>query len=290
MFGSGAHCVRRFASRYMLMTAAAYDRLLSAAGRGGTSCAQFVQRVLPLVAALAVGAAASSGCTALSVGVSDPVPVSRLVAASQGYATGQYRLAPGDQLTMRAYYNPQLDEDVQVRPDGKISLSLIGELAAAGKTPTELSNEITKAYAQYFVKPTAVVLVRQFSGYRVFTSGELRTPGQFSLLTGASTVLDSIAASGGLTEDGTLRSVILIRRLPNQPRPLVAELNLADALSGDDPAQDVTLMPNDFVYVPRSGMADFNAAMQQYLFRNLNLSTSAGFSASYNLNPQEVTR
>jgi polysaccharide biosynthesis/export protein len=236
-----------------------------------------------LFATVCVCTAAVSGCTALAVSVSDPVPVSKLVAASKGYGPQQYRLAPGDQLTMRAYYNPQLDEDTQVRPDGYISLSLIGELMAAGKTATELSADITKAYSQYFVKPTAVVIVRQFTGQRVFTSGELRTPGQFSLLTGASTVLESIAASGGLTEDGTLTSVILIRRLPNQGRPMVAELNLADALSGDDPTQDVTLMPNDFVYVPRSGMADFNAAMQQYVFRNLNLSTSVGFSASYNL-------
>ena len=68
----------------------------------------------------------------------------------------------------------------------------------------------------------------------------------------------------------------------------VAELNLADALSGEDPAQDVALMPNDFVYVPRSGAADFNYALQQYFYRILNLSTSAGVSASYNLNPTVV--
>jgi hypothetical protein len=81
-----------------------------------------------------------------------------------------------------------------------------------------------------------------------------------------------------------LTHVILIRRLPNQQQPMVARLDLADALSGEDPGQDVTLMPNDFVYVPKSGAADFNLAMQQYVFRNLNLSTSAGVGANYNLN------
>ena len=192
---------------------------------------------------------------------------------------------PGDQLTMRCYYNPQLDEDVQVRPDGNISLSLVGEIRAAGRTAAELSGEITRSYAQYFVKPTAVVIVRQFSSHRVFTAGEVRTPGQFSLLTTARTVLDSIAASGGVTPQGTLTHVILIRRLPNQTKPMVAELNVADALSGADASQDVTLMPNDFVYVPRSGAADFNEAMQLYVFRNLNLSTSASASASYSLTP-----
>jgi polysaccharide export outer membrane protein len=223
------------------------------------------------------------GCTELSVGVSRPTPLSQFMAASRS-ATGQvYRLVPGDQLTTRFYFNPQLDEDLLVRPDGNISLSLIGEMRAVGKTAGELSAEITKAYAQYFVKPTAVVIVRQFTSYRVFTSGELRNPGQFSLLTGARTVLDSLAASGGVTDNGTLTHVILIRRLPTQQHPMVAELDLADALSGEDPSQDVVLMPNDFVYVPKSGAAGFNLAMQQYLYRNLNLANSVGVSVGYQI-------
>jgi polysaccharide export outer membrane protein len=220
------------------------------------------------------------GCTELTVSVVKPTPLNKLVELSRPYTSLTYRLMPGDQITMRCYYNPQLDEDIQVRPDGNISLSLVGEIHAAGKTAADLSQEITKGYAQYFVKPTAVVIVRQFTGNRVFTAGEVRTPGQFSLLTSARTVLESISASGGLTTEGTLTHVILIRRLPTQARPMVAELNLADALSGDDPSQDVSLMPNDFVYVPRSGAADFNAAMQQYVFRNLNLSTSVGVSTA----------
>jgi protein involved in polysaccharide export with SLBB domain len=242
-----------------------------------------VQRLL-LTAAIAFGVcAAGQGCTALSVGVSNPIPISRFIQVSNAYKAQSYRLMPGDQLTMRAYYNPQLDEDVQVRPDGNISLSLLGDIRAAGKTAAELSAEITKGYAEYFVKPTAVVIVRQFTGYRVFTAGELRTPGQFSLLTGASTVLEAISASGGVTELGTLTSIILVRHLPGQANPMVAELDVSEALSGDDPRQDVTLMPNDFVYVPRSGMADFNEALQQYLYRNLNLTTSASFGVGYNL-------
>jgi polysaccharide export outer membrane protein len=239
-------------------------------------------RTSPLLLAVAV-LLGLPGCTALSVGVSNPTPISRFIQVSQAYRSQTYRLRPGDQLTMRAYYNPQLDEDVQVRPDGNISLSLLGDIQAAGKTASELSAEITKGYAQYFVKPTAIIIVRQFTGYRVFTAGELRTPGQFSLLTGASTVLEAISASGGVTDRGTLTNVILVRHLPGQAQPMVAELDISEALSGDDPRQDVTLMPNDFVYVPRSGMADFNEALQQYIYRNLNLSTSAGFSVGYTI-------
>jgi polysaccharide export outer membrane protein len=225
----------------------------------------------------------AEGCTETSVGVSRATPLAKFLSASRAATPQAYKLVPGDQLTTRFYFNPQLDEDLQVRPDGNISLSLIGELRAIGKTAAELSSEITKAYAQYFVKPTAVVIVRQFTGYRVFTAGELRNPGQFSLITGARTVLESLAASGGVTDTGTLTHVILIRHLPTLREPMVAELDVADALSGADPSQDVALMPNDFVFVPRSGAADLNLALQQYFFRNLNLSTGATFGAAYNI-------
>lgn len=236
-------------------------------------------RILGVVAWLA--ALAASGCTELSVGVSRPTPLAEFLAHSRASVAQVYRLVAGDQVTARFYYNPQLDEDLQIRPDGNISLSLIGEVRAAGKTPAELSAEITNAYAQYFVKPTAVVIVRQFTGHRVFTAGELRNPGQFSLVTGARTVLEGLAASGGVTETGTLTHVILVRRLPSMKAPMVAELDLAAALSGNDPTQDVELMPNDFIFVPRSGAANVNLAMQQYLFRNLNLSTGVNAGASY---------
>jgi protein involved in polysaccharide export with SLBB domain len=241
---------------------------------------------LPLLMWLALisVSASTSACTALSVSVSRPTPLSQFLAQSRAAVTQVYRLTAGDQLTARFYYNPQLDEDFQVRPDGNISLSLIGELRAAGKTPNELSTEITNAYAQYFVKPTAVVIVRQFTGHRVFAAGELRNPGQFNLVTGARTVLEGLAATGGVTETGTLTEVILIRRLPTMKEPMVAELDLSDALSGDDPTQNVELMPNDFIFVPRSGAANVNLAMQQYIFRNLNLSTGINAGASYFIN------
>jgi hypothetical protein len=144
---------------------------------------------------------------------------------------------------------------------------------------------VTKAFARYFVKPAAVVIVRQFTGHRVFTAGQVRRPSRLSIVTGAHTVLESLSASGGVTDDGSLTHVFLIRRLPNQPRPLVAELDLVAALSGEDLSQDVALMPDDYIFVPRSGAADLNLAMQQYVLRNVNLGTFVGFNAGYESNP-----
>jgi len=265
---SAVECTRRFFNRFVKMVRTARCALKT----------RELTTVLGLLFALLGGA----GCnTETSVSVSKATPLRKFLELSRVAAPQTYRLVAGDQLTTRFYFNPQLDEELQVRPDGNISLSLIGEVHAAGKTAAELSSEITKAYSQYFVKPTAVVIVRAFNGYRVFTAGELKNPRQVNLVTEARTVLESLAASGGVTDTGTLTNVILIRRLPNQREPMVAALDLADALSGSDPSQDVALMPNDFVFVPRSGIADVNLAMRQYIFNNLNLSTNAGINATY---------
>jgi polysaccharide export outer membrane protein len=215
-------------------------------------------------------------CTATRVRVAEATPLPRFLEMSKPFRDRTYRVAVGDLLATRCYFNPQLDEEVLVRPDGNISLSLIGEIKAIGRTAQELSAEITKAYSAYFLKSTAVVIVRNFNGHRVFTAGELKLPGMFSMMTGARTVLESISASGGATPEATLHKVVLIRRLPNQAQPLVAELDVARALSGDDPSQDVTLMPGDYVYVPRSGMAELNLVMHQYFLNNFNATTYAG--------------
>jgi protein involved in polysaccharide export with SLBB domain len=245
---------------------------------GGAS-PQFVRPArlsLTRCALLAVLALALSACTATRVRVAEATPLPRFLELSKPFRDRTYRIAVGDVLATRCYFNPQLDEDVAVRPDGNISLSLIGEVKAAGRTAQELSAEITKSYSAYFLKSTAVVLVKSFNGHRVFTAGELKLPGMFNLMSSARTVLESISASGGATSEATLHKVVLIRRLPNQSQPLVAELDVARALSGDDPSQDVALMPGDYVYVPRSGMAELNLVMHQYLLNNINATTYAG--------------
>ncbi len=225
---------------------------------------------------LALLALTFSACTATRVRVSEGTPLGRFLELSKPFHNRVYRVAIGDTLGTRCYFNPQLDEEVLVRPDGNISLSLIGEIKAVGRTAQELSAEITKAYSAYFLKSTAVVIVRTFNGHRVFTSGELKLPGMFNLMTSARTVLESIAASGGATPEATLHKVVLMRRLPNQSQPMIAQLDVAQALSGEDPSQDVQLMPGDYVYVPRAGMAELNLVMHQYLLNNFNMTTYAG--------------
>jgi polysaccharide biosynthesis/export protein len=258
---------------------------------GNSSCLPTrarARRVLPLMAA--VCACALAGCVETAVRASRATPLPQFLALSRDRSSETYRLAPGDILSTRFYFNPQLDEDVAVRPDGSISLTLVGDMPAGGKTAAELSADVTKAFAPLFVKSNATVIVRQFSNYRVFTGGQLRNPGQLNLITGARTVLESLAASGGVTDQGTLTHVFLIRRLSDHRSAIVADLNVSAALSGKDPSQDVSLMPDDYVFVPRSGAADVNLALQQYVFNNLNLAAGVGISINYNANTSTLYR
>jgi len=212
-----------------------------------------------------------SGCVATAVGASDGVtPLREFLARTRAAKERdpEYRLVPGDQITVRFFFNPQLESNLWVRPDGLVQMTLIGELQAAGKTPTELSQAITRAYAQYFVKPQGVVIVRTFSNNRVFADGLVRDPGQFDLMTGAHTVLEGLSIAGGVLDAGSLTHVFVVRKLPAERVPLVAELDLTAYLSGEDPSQDVELMPEDYIFVPRSGAANVNLALQQYLFNN----------------------
>lgn len=229
---------------------------------------------LALASLLALGGCALES----SVSAIKTTPLDEVLVIGDDYARQGYVITNGDDLTVRFYYNPQLDEDLRVRPDGKISLALVGEVQATGKLPEALSRDITNAYRTFLNRPDAVVIVRRFATARAFLAGEVQKPGLIDMQQQSQTVLQSIAAAGGITENGSLTQVVVLRRVPNWPEPMVFKLDLQSALAGTDKKQDVVLLPNDIVYVPRSDIADVNLAVRQYILNNLNLSTSAGAS------------
>ncbi|NIT01074.1 MAG: sugar transporter, partial [Candidatus Latescibacteria bacterium] len=93
----------------------------------------------------------------------------------------EYVIQPGDQLDIKFYYNSELNEQVTVRPDGRISLQLANETAAAGKTPAELTQLLTEKYSRDLKKPEITVIVRSFSALKVFVGGEVNRPGILDL-------------------------------------------------------------------------------------------------------------
>lgn len=206
-------------------------------------------------------------------------PVGGLVGPTE--APPEYRIQPGDQLDIKFFYNPELNETVLVRSDGKISLQLIDDIQAAGVTPAQLDQELTRLYAQELQKPVITVLVRASTGHRIYVGGEVGTPGLLTLAPGM-TALQAVFNAGGFRETARPGAVIVIRKgSDNQAIPIRVDLD--PSLDGESAKGDISLEPSDIVYVPRTFIAKANLFVNQYIERLfLYRGVSLGFSYEIN--------
>ena len=197
----------------------------------------------------------------------DSLPTSESKVVKQDYESKSYVIAPGNLLGIKFFNTPDLNEEVAVRPDGKISLQLIHDVMAAGLTPLQLSKQLKKAYGSQLRKPEIAVIVRSLAS-QVYVDGEVKQPGMLDL-EGPTTVMQSIASAGGFTDRAKLKEVIVIRRRPSETVVIIA--NLDDVIRGKDTRQDINLLPSDIVYVPRTPIANVNVWVDQYIRRNIPL-------------------
>ncbi len=207
--------------------------------------------------------------TACATTVNNPLPVQSSIQVSDSSAQ-EYRIRAGDLLDVKFFYNSELNEQVTVRPDGRISLQLANDLMAGGLTPAELTEQLKKKYASEIDNPEITVIVRSFSYQRIFVDGEVYRAGLIPLV-GQMTVLQSITQAGGKKDTAYLKGVIVIRRTPGD-KLVTMQLNLEDALDNSDMTQDIALLPNDIVFVPKSTIANVNVWVDQYIRRNIPVS------------------
>jgi polysaccharide biosynthesis/export protein len=163
----------------------------------------------------------------------------------------QYEIGPLDNLRVFVWRAQDLSTDVPVRPDGRISLPLVGEMVATGKTPEELSIEITEALRAYVQNPVVSVIVTGFGamgGQTVRVVGETGAPATIPYRTGM-TALDAMIAVGGLSEFAAGNDARLIRGLGDEKD--VYSLRLEDLLSRGDVSANVRLLPGDIILVPK---------------------------------------
>jgi polysaccharide export outer membrane protein len=195
--------------------------------------------------------------------VKKPATVTDAEAQAATFSDFEYIINPGDKLDIKLFYTPDLNEEVTVRPDGRISLQLVGEIIAAGRTPAALGATLTEQYGLEIKEPEVTVIVRSFSAQKIYVDGEVGEPTLLDLES-RTTVLQSIAAAGGLLDTARLNEVIVIRRGPDS-EPLVIPVDLEKALDGSDMSQDLVLMPYDLVYVPKSPIGNVNVWVDQYI-------------------------
>ncbi|MDD5348019.1 MAG: polysaccharide biosynthesis/export family protein [Candidatus Omnitrophica bacterium] len=173
----------------------------------------------------------------------------------------EYTISDEDVLRISVWQNDDLNQEAIVRPDGKISFPLIGDVAARGLTIPELDADITMRLTEFVRTPEVSISLLKMGGSRVIVLGQVVRPGVHTV-SGSKTILEAIGLAGGFTNDAVPSSTILIRGGFVDPKP--QRINLSRALKGKNVTSlNVILQPEDIVYIPKKFIADLNYVLTQ---------------------------
>jgi polysaccharide export outer membrane protein len=162
-------------------------------------------------------------------------------------AVPEYRIARGDKLRIEVYKDTYLSQSVQVRPDGRITLPLAGDLGAEGLTSIELRDRISNLLKEYVANPVVTVIVVETVDPVVYVMGEVNTPGSVPMR-GPMTVLQALAVAGGFKEFANPKGIRILRRTADGTTVQTIPFNYKDAIKPE--AVVVLLQPGDTVVVP----------------------------------------
>ena len=225
------------------------------------------------------GATLLAGCAQTSSNI-PPIPEEPTPVSGGPDMLPPYRVQVGDLLDVKLFLNPELNEEVSVRPDGLISTTLAQDIQAYGKTPAQIADQLKAVYRSTLTNPQISVIVHTFAPNRVYVAGEVASPGEFVTVGPNLTVSQAIARAGGVKLSAAQGGVFVIRR-GEHDKPEVFRVNYLDVINGKDPNADARLAQYDVVYVPRTGIYEawtyWNQYVQQWVQFNW------GFS--YNINP-----
>jgi protein involved in polysaccharide export with SLBB domain len=219
----------------------------------------------------------------------DAIPASSLpVEERMGTVPGrlEYLLQAGDSIDVKFFYNPELNESVVIRPDGAISLPLVGQVTAAGKTPDAFNGELKERYRPMLRRPEVVVIVRKYGAQRVYVSGEVLNPGPVSLEGTDLTALQAIMAVGGFRYSAARSSVVLLRN-EGTGQPKFIKLDLQAHLEQRS-VEDLKLRPYDIVFVPQTDIGEVAQFFDQYVNRIVPLYRNLGFFFTYGVRSDQT--
>jgi protein involved in polysaccharide export with SLBB domain len=218
---------------------------------------------------------AASACS--SVGRPLPPPEETYALTHGPVDRGDYRLQVGDRLHIKFPYQQRASQELPVRPDGKISLDVTGEIVAEGLTPRELEEVIKAKAASHLRDPEVVVIVTGIGDRRSYVGGEVGKPGFVTVQDGM-TPLQAVLASGGFKDTAQKDSVLYIARSATGEYR-ASRVDLDDVLRNGVP-ETVRLAGNDVVYVPASRIANLGTFVEQYIRKILPVDSRAGATAA----------
>jgi len=208
------------------------------------------------------------GFGVLTTGCAHPRPGPESVAALQPPPPAEpgpsYRIQLGDEMHVRFLFQPEMDEQIPVRPDGRITLSSTGELTVVGLTTTELEKMIVDKSSTRLRNPSVSVIMTKIGEQRVYVGGEVLHPGYVVLRPdGTMTPLQAVLQSGGFKTTAKLESVLLLTPTPDGHFS-AARMDMAQVVNDGVPER-VRLHMNDVVFVPRTWIADMDLVVDQYV-------------------------
>jgi polysaccharide export outer membrane protein len=192
---------------------------------------------------LAVALIALSTARASALAQDAPAKPEQPPAAATAAATN-YTIGPSDVLQIIVWKEPELTRDVTVRFDGKITVPLLGDLQAAGRTPVEVADSLTQGLKHFIDAPRVTVGIGQANSSRFYVVGLVIRSGEFPLA-GHTTVLQGLALAGGFKEFAKTDGIVIVRRDQS-----IVPVNYKRIADGKDVAQNVLLAPGDTIVVP----------------------------------------
>jgi polysaccharide biosynthesis/export protein len=163
-------------------------------------------------------------------------------------APKEYVIGPDDVLAVNVWKEPEISRTLPVRPDGNISLPLMGDLMASGRTPVQLQKEIKDHLVEYLSNPEVTVLVQEAKSHKFNIIGEVEKPGSY-VMGGPMTVLDAIALAGGVRDFARTTKIYVLRVNADGSRTRLP-FNYKHVIKGNDLHADVQLQPRDTIVVP----------------------------------------
>lgn len=190
--------------------------------------------------------------------------------------TSVYRLESGDGIEIRFFYNPELNEQVQIRPDGRISMPLVGEINVAGMTIGDLTSRLEESYKSILKQVALTVQVRTFANRKVYVGGDVARPGMLALV-GRQTVLGAILESGGLRSTAKKGEVLLVRR-GQDGKPVTYRVSLRETGRAPSEAAGFELQPFDVVLASEAAITKADRFIDQYIRQMIPGLLTGGFT------------
>jgi protein involved in polysaccharide export with SLBB domain len=205
-----------------------------------------------------------------------PGDVAEATPAGVAFPQGRYRVEPGDVLQIRFPLHAEMNQEVLVRPDGRIEVLQIGELAVGAMTPHDVEQALRARTQDRLREANPEVTIVSFAPRSIYVTGEVGKPGVVPYRKGLSP-LQAVLQAGGFQPTACLSCVVVVRATESGSSFVSRQIDLEQAVMAGEP-ETLALAPRDVIYVPRTSIAETDLLVDQYVTRLFPFLRGAGAS------------